>query len=86
MTASPETVYAADYKKPAYQISRVDITFDLGLNHTEITAEMRVRREPDTAAGTPLCLDGDEDRLRETAAVLRQENTVNQPLPTAPSI
>ena len=67
MTASPETVYAADYKKPAYQISRVDMTFDLGLNHTEITAEMRVRREPDTAAGTPLFLDGDELTLQSVA-------------------
>lgn len=35
------------------------------------------------AAATILCLDGDEDRLRETAAVLRQENTVNASLPTA---
>lgn len=34
------------------------------------------------AAATVLCLDGDEDRLRETAAVLRQENTVNASLPT----
>ena len=67
MTASPETVYAADYKKPAYQISRVDMTFDLGLNHTEITAEMRVRREPDTAAGTPLFLDGDGLTLQSVA-------------------
>ena len=35
------------------------------------------------AAATILRLDGDEDRLRETAAVLRQENTVNASLPTA---
>lgn len=35
------------------------------------------------AAATILCLDGDEDRLRETAAVLRQENTINASLPTA---
>ena len=35
------------------------------------------------AYATILCLDGDEDRLRETAAVLRQENTINASLPTA---
>ncbi|MGN1079603.1 MAG: cation:proton antiporter [Alphaproteobacteria bacterium] len=35
------------------------------------------------AAATILSLDGDEDRVRETAAVLRQENTLNASLPTA---
>ena len=35
------------------------------------------------AAATILSLDGDEDRIRETAAVLRQENTLNASLPTA---
>lgn len=35
------------------------------------------------AAATILSLDGDEDRIRETAAVLRQENTINASLPVA---
>ncbi|MBO4520432.1 MAG: cation:proton antiporter [Alphaproteobacteria bacterium] len=35
------------------------------------------------AAATILSLEGDEDRIRETAAVLRQENTLNASLPTA---
>ena len=35
------------------------------------------------AAATILSLNGDEDRIRETAAVLRQENTLNASLPTA---
>ena len=32
------------------------------------------------AAATILSLDGDEDRIRETAAILRQENTINASL------
>lgn len=67
MTASPETVFAKDYKRPAYQIESVGLTFDLDLERTETTAEMRVRREPDTAAGTPLFLDGDELTLQSVA-------------------
>lgn len=34
------------------------------------------------AAATVLCLNGDETRIRETAAVLRQESTINASLPT----
>ncbi len=34
------------------------------------------------AAATILSLDGDDDRIRETAAILRQENTLNASLPT----
>ncbi len=67
MSASPKTVYAKDYRKPAYQIDRVDMAFDLDFNRTETTAEMRVRREPDTAAGTSLFLDGDELTLQSVA-------------------
>lgn len=38
------------------------------------------------AAATIIMQGGDEVRLKETAAILRQENTVNPPLPTAPGI
>ena len=34
------------------------------------------------AAATILSMEGDEDRIRQTAAVLRQENTLNASLPT----
>ncbi len=67
MATSPETVYAKDYRNPAYQIDRVDMTFELGVERTKATAVMRVRREPDTAAGTPLFLDGDELTLQSVA-------------------
>lgn len=67
MTASPETVFAKDYKRPAYQIESVGMVFDLGFDHTEATAEMRVRREPDTPEKTPLFLNGDELTLQSVA-------------------
>lgn len=67
MTAAPETVYAKDYKKPAYQISRVDMTFDLDLTRSKVTAVARVRRDPDTEQSAPLFLDGDDLTLKSVA-------------------
>lgn len=67
MTASPETVFAKDYKRPAYQIESVGLTFDLGFEHTEAVAEMRVRRASETTEKTPLFLNGDELTLQSVA-------------------
>ena len=67
MTASPETVFAKDYKRPAYQIESVGLTFDLGFEHTEAVAEMRVRRASETPEKTPLFLNGDELTLQSVA-------------------
>lgn len=64
MSDTPKTVYAKDYKKPAYQISHVDMTFDLDSEHTKAVAQMQVHREPDTAENTPMWLDGDELTLK----------------------
>ena len=67
MSSTPKTVYAKDYKKPAYQISHVDMTFELDSEHTKTTAEMQVHREPDTAENAPMWLDGDELTLKKIA-------------------
>lgn len=67
MTASPETVFAKDYKRPAYQIESVGLTFDLSFEHTEAVAEMRVRRASETPEKTPLFLNGDELTLQSVA-------------------
>lgn len=67
MTVSPETVFAKDYKRPAYQIESVGLTFDLGFEHTEAVAEMRVRRASETPEKTPLFLNGDELTLQSVA-------------------
>lgn len=67
MSSTPKTVYAKDYKKPAYQISHVDMTFDLDSEHTKAVAEMQVHRESDTAENAPMWLDGDELTLKGIA-------------------
>ena len=67
MPAAPKTVYAKDYKKPEYQISHVDMTFELDSEHTRAVAQMQVRREPDTAENAPMWLDGDELTLKSIA-------------------
>ena len=64
---APKTVYAKDYKKPEYQVSHVDMTFDLESEKTKAVAVMDFHREPDTAEGTPLFLDGDELTLAGVA-------------------
>lgn len=60
MSPAPKTVYSKDYKKPDYQISHVDMTFDLDSEKTKATAEMKIQRAPDTPENAPLWLDGEE--------------------------
>ena len=67
MSATPKTVYAKDYKKPSYQISHVDMTFELDSEKTKAVAEMTVHRAPDTPENEPMWLDGDELTLKNIA-------------------
>lgn len=60
MSPAPKTVYSKDYKKPDYQISHVDMTFDLDSEKTKAVAEMKVHRAPGTPENAPLWLDGEE--------------------------
>ena len=57
---APQLVRLADYRPPAFLISRVDLVFDLFETHTEVTATLAVARNRDPAAPTgPLELAGD---------------------------
>lgn len=49
-----------DYQPPAYRIEKVHLTVQLDPVETIVTAVLSVMRQPDTADGTPLVLDGDE--------------------------
>lgn len=60
MSPAPKTVYSKDYKKPDYQISHVDMTFDLDSEKTKATAKMKIQRAPDTPENAPMWLDGEE--------------------------
>jgi len=48
-----------DYRPPAYRIETVDLAFHLDPVATRVTAVLDVIRAKETAAGTPLVLDGD---------------------------
>jgi aminopeptidase N len=53
-----------DYQPPAYRIDAVHLNVDLHPSATEVTATLNVCRQPETAAGTPLVLDGDDLTLK----------------------
>ena len=49
-----------DYQAPAYRIEKVRLTVNLDPAETEINATLSIVRDAETAAGSPLVLDGDE--------------------------
>ncbi len=57
------TVRLADYRPTPYDIREVRLDFHLDLDETIVVAEMLFVARADTAAGTPLLLDGDELHL-----------------------
>ena len=59
-TTTPQTIHLADYAPPAFLVDRVDLDFDIAAGGTTVTATLAVRRNPGTAPGQPLVLDGEE--------------------------
>ena len=62
-----EPVRLSDYEPTLYAIERIRLDFDLGDERTRIVSEIDVRRRPETPAGAPLDLDGDDLHLLEAA-------------------
>ncbi|SMC20434.1 aminopeptidase N [Andreprevotia lacus DSM 23236] len=60
MTASRSAIRRLDYTAPAYLIDRVDLTFELDEHSTRVLSRLVVKRNADTAEGTPLVLHGEE--------------------------
>ncbi|HAR30922.1 MAG TPA: aminopeptidase N [Gammaproteobacteria bacterium] len=56
--ADVAAVRLADYRSPAYRIIHTDLTFDLADGTTRVTSRLTLERDPSTAPGTPLVLDG----------------------------
>jgi aminopeptidase N len=54
---SPALVRLSEYRAPAWRVSEVELTFDLGIDTTEVTSRLRLLRDP--AQDTPLRLDGE---------------------------
>ena len=62
-TSAPQTIRLEDYKPPAYWVSTIDLTFELGDDHTDVTARTNLHRNNDGPGG-PLVLDGRKMELR----------------------
>jgi len=53
--ASPAVIRLSDYRAPAWRVSHVELTFDLGIDSTEVPARLQLQRAADRAE--PLRLD-----------------------------
>ena len=62
---SKEIIYLKDYQKPKYQITNVDLIFELELSSTIVRSTLQIQAQPETSAGTSLLLDGEELELLE---------------------
>ncbi|WNN49818.1 aminopeptidase N [Siccibacter colletis] len=58
MTQQPQAKYRHDYRAPDYQISDIDLTFELDAASTRVTAVSQITRQG--AADAPLRLDGED--------------------------
>jgi len=54
---SPTLVRLTEYRAPAWRVSQVELTFDLGIDTTEVTSRLHLQRDP--AQDAPLRLDGE---------------------------
>ncbi len=58
---TPTVKHLKDYKPPAYWVDSIDLHFDLNETETLVSAQMHMRRNPETAdENMPLILDGRE--------------------------
>ena len=55
--ASPTLIRLTDYRAPAWRVTQVELTFDLGIDTSEVTARLHLQRDP--AQQEPLRLDGE---------------------------
>jgi len=62
---SPQVIHRGDYRRPHFEIDRVDLRFVLGETHTSVHATLAIRRASGTPADAPLVLDGESLVLRE---------------------
>ncbi len=60
-TAKPGLIHLGDYRPPAWRADTVELVFDLGIETTEVTARLRLCRDP--AQDQILRLDGENLQL-----------------------
>jgi aminopeptidase N len=62
---TPALIRLRDYRAPAWRVETVELDFDLGIETTELTARLLLRRDP--AQQLPLRLDGENLQLLSIA-------------------
>ncbi|ASP40499.1 aminopeptidase N [Bacterioplanes sanyensis] len=65
--AQPNTKYLKDYTAPAYWIDHTELTVELFDDYTDVTAQLRIRRNDELDAAGSLTLDGQELELLSVA-------------------
>ena len=60
----PLRVHRKNYQRPAFQVERVELEFDLGEEETIVRSRLDVRREAGAAADEHLLLLGEDLELR----------------------
>ncbi|MDD4617181.1 MAG: aminopeptidase N, partial [Alphaproteobacteria bacterium] len=57
-------ILLADYEVPAFLIDKVDLDVDIRPNHVKVTAQLKIRRNPESKnAKAPLFLNGEDQKL-----------------------
>ncbi|TAL82873.1 MAG: aminopeptidase N [Rhodanobacter sp.] len=59
--SKPALIHLSDYQPPAWRVDTVELVFDLGIETTEVTARLHLRRDP--AQDQVLRLDGENLQL-----------------------
>jgi aminopeptidase N len=59
----PQTIRLQDYQPPVFWVSTIDLIFELGDDHTDVTSRMNLHRNPNSPGGV-LVLDGRKMELR----------------------
>ncbi len=59
----PQTIYLKDYRPPDYTVETIHLTVDLQPTATRVTSKLVLRPMDGTAAGTPLVLHGEDQKL-----------------------
>ena len=62
-----ETIYLKDYAPSPYLIEKVELDVRFDADRTRVRALLTIAPRPETAAGTPMQLDGDELTLEQIA-------------------
>ncbi|PAV26502.1 aminopeptidase N [Tamilnaduibacter salinus] len=66
-TSQPQTIYLKDYEVPPFLVDHTDLRFELFEDGARVHSTLSMRRNPESAAGQPLELDGDSLELESVA-------------------